>query len=340
MRERNHAFDLLCGLCIIRMVCLHVMDRCGHGDDAWWQTVMDWTFFFMSFFFFKAGYFNKSLSGDSLAYCRDKARRLLVPYLCCGLIGDAVYLAFLPFLVARFHHPVEPLSWDMLWTRSSFVGNIPCWFLFSFFSAYVAAHFIEKARHLHWAVLAFPFVSYWLYTLGNPLWMSLDNVFAGLYFFFLGRAWHRLMDVMGRRLTIGVSVLLLVLFAAGNVCWHGEYTMSYNTFEGHPLPTMLNITAALCGLAGLLIAAGTPRVPVVNYIGQHSMVYFISHYPMIYFYKFTHLCFGRSIWGRYDDALILLPAVFCICSWLVPYVESVPWLSGRWPKGGAAGKAA
>ena len=45
-----------------------------------------------------------------------------------------------------------------------------------------------------------------------------------------------------------------------------------------------------------------------------------------------HLCFGRSIYGRYDDVLILLPVIFLICAWLVPYIERVPWLSGRWPK--------
>ena len=61
------------------------------------------------------------------------------------------------------------------------------------------------------------------------------------------------------------------------------------------------------------------------------MVFFISHYPMIYFYKFMHLSYGRSIYGKVDDVLILLPVIFCLCAWLVPYIERVPWLSGRWP---------
>ena len=43
-----------------------------------------------------------------------------------------------------------------------------------------------------------------------------------------------------------------------------------------------------------------------------------------------HLSFGRSIYGRYDDVILLIPIVFIICTWLVPYVERVPWLSGRW----------
>ncbi len=332
MKQRNHAFDLLCGLCIIRMICLHIMQFCGRAQVDWWQEVMAWSFFFMCFFFFKAGYFNKSLAGNTRDYVRDKAKRLLIPYITCGLIGDAVYFAFLPTMLERYHRPIEPLSWPLVWERSSFFGNTPCWFLFSFFSAYVLLHLLAKRRGLMWVTLAFPLVSYALFRLGNPLWMSLNNVFMGVFFFVLGRLWHTAMDWMGARRTVWVSLGLLALFVAGNILWHGEYTMNTNKFEGNALGAVLNTMVVLCGLSGLLIAGGLPRVPVVSYIGEHSMVYFISHYPMLYFYKFTHLAFGRSIFGRWDDAIILIPVIFGLCSWLVPYVERVPWLSGRWPK--------
>jgi len=332
MKQRNHAFDLLCGICIIRMVTLHIMQMCGQGKEDWWVEVMSWSFFFMSFFFFKAGYFNKSLAGDSRTYCTDKAKRLLIPYFISGLIGDAVYFAFFPKLLQMYHNPIEPIKWSMIWTRSNFFGNTPCWFLFSFFSAYVLAHFIEKVKYLHWIILSFPFISYWMYTLGNPLWMSFNNVFIGIFFFSLGRVWRKAMERMGKKTTILVSSALIVFFVISNICWHGEYTMSSNSFKGNSVMAVVNTTAILCGLAGLLITVNTPRIPVVGFIGEHSMVYFISHYPMLYFYKFTHLCYGRSIWGRYDDVIILIPVIFGLCTWLVPFVERVPWLSGRWPK--------
>ena len=47
MRERNHTFDFLCGICIIRMICLHTITFCGHKGDEWWGEVMSWSFFFM-----------------------------------------------------------------------------------------------------------------------------------------------------------------------------------------------------------------------------------------------------------------------------------------------------
>ncbi len=332
MKSRNHAFDLLCGLCILRMVSLHVMTFCDFNHTPWWEEVMHWTYFFMSFFFFKAGYFNKGVQGDTLDYLKDRFRRLLVPYITTGLIGGAIYFAFLPFMLHRYHNPVEPLAWSHIWTTSSFYGNQPTWFLFSFFVAYIVVHLIEKVRGLHWVILIFPAISYGLFRLGNPLWLNLNNVAMGVFFFELGRVWHQLMRLMGRRRTVIVSALLCLLFVVGNAWFHDtSYAMSSNRFTGHPLVTVIDITFILCGLAGLLIALRIPRIPVISYIGEHSMVYFVGHYPILYIFKFTHLAFGRSLFHKPDEVLLLIPVIFIICTWLVPYIERTPWLSGRRP---------
>ncbi|MBQ8969053.1 MAG: acyltransferase [Bacteroidaceae bacterium] len=345
-KPRNHTFDFLCGICIIRMVSLHVMAMCGHADDEWWKEVMQWTYYFMSFFFFKAGYFNKTVSGPSRPYCEDKVKRLLIPYLTTGMIGGAIYFSFLPVMLNKYHNPIEPLEWSHIWKCGAFYGNNPTWFLISFFSAYIAIHFLEKGRHWLFrhsgamlqyysssVYFVFPFIGYWLYTLDNPVWLGLSNVFMGIFFFELGRAWRRILGARNRNTMVWISLFLIFFFVVSNAVFHDcSYTMSTNKFTGNPLITVLNITAILCGLSGLFISVSLPRVPIINFIGQHSMVFFVSHYPMLYYYKFVHLCFARSIFGRYDDVLILLPAVFMISAWLVPYVEHTPWLSGRWPK--------
>lgn len=126
------------------------------------------------------------------------------------------------------------------------------------------------------------------------------------------------------------SILLVAVAAAGNVLLPGKYTMSANSFEGDALMAIINATLALCGLSGILLSTHVRRVPWLCYIGEHSMVYFLLHYPMLYFYKFTLLSFGHSIYGHADAAIVLVPIIFSICSWLVPYVERLPWLSGRW----------
>lgn len=332
MRERNHAFDILCGICIIRMVSLHIMAFCGQEDQEWWGEVMRWSFFFMSFFFFKAGFFNKGTSsGTDMDYLRDRSKRLLVPYVTSGVIGLVVYFSFYFPLVDRYKKFVEPLEWSHIWMKSGFYGNSPIWFLFSFFVVYMMVRYIDKVKHLCWLTIFFPAISYWAYRTGNNVPMSLGNVFIACYFFYLGRLWQWAMCRFEVRRLMAASWLMVLLFVVLGFVAPGTYNMSQNIFTGNALMAVVRATLVLCGLSGVLLTARVPRIPWLCFIGEHSMVFFISHYPMLYFYKFTHLSFGRSIYGRVDDALILLPVVFCICSWLVPYVERIPWLSGRWP---------
>ena len=332
MKERNHAFDILCGICIVRMVTLHVMAFCGQEAQEWWVVVMRWSFFFMSFFFFKAGFFNKGTSsGTDMDYLKDRSKRLLVPYVTSGVIGLVVYFSFYFPLVDRYKKFVEPLEWSHIWMKSGFYGNSPIWFLFSFFVVYMMVRYIDKVKYLCWLTVFFPAISYWAYRTGNNVPMSLGNVFIACYFFYLGRLWQWAMCRFEVRRLMAASWLMVLLFVVLGFVAPGTYNMSQNIFTGNALMAVVRATLVLCGLSGVLLTARVPRIPWLCFIGEHSMVFFISHYPMLYFYKFTHLSFGRSIYGRVDDALILLPVVFCICSWLVPYVERVPWLSGRWP---------
>lgn len=328
MKERNHTFDLLCGLCILRMILLHTVGICGLRHEFWFGKLMAWTFFFMSFFFFKAGYFNKGVVGDFKAYFQDRVKRLLVPYLVWGLIGSLVFFGFI-YGVPRLNPMAERLHWDHVYTVSHFWGNPPVWFLFSFFTTYViigAVHALRWHKGFSLLVPVLPFVSYWLFKAGNPLWLSLSNVPMGLFFFCLGR-WYR-----RHPFPIVVPLLLILLFIVCNRYYHGEYDMSLNKWVQRPWGAGLGTQCALVGISGFLLRLPQKRVPVVNYIGEHSMVYFVLHYPLIHLYRFVRMSFGHTIRGHWDDCILLTLLVLCLCTWLVPYIERVPWLSGRWKK--------
>ncbi len=350
MTERNHAFDFLCGLCILRMMANHITGQCGFHDDGWWQGTLYWTYYFMSFFFFKAGYFNKTLSGPAdwtqperrargRRFCADKARRLLAPYAAWGLVGCAVFFGMQVFLIRRYHQPIGTVEWAHLWQSGGTFGNTPLWFLLSFFAAYVAMHFIERVRGLHWAVLLFPAASWALWRAGNPVWLELGNVPMGVFFFFLGRVWRWALARMRRRNTLLISAGLVAAFCAGNVVAHGEYDMSHNEWTGSPVAAVANTALVLCGMSGVLLSLRMGRVPLINFVGQHSMVYFVAHFPMLVLYRFVHLAFGRSIVRRWDDWILLMLIVPLLCTLLVPYVERVPWLSGRFGRKAAATEA-
>ena len=141
-----------------------------------------------------------------------------------------------------------------------------------------------------------------------------------------------MLDRLNRDRALVICTVLILAFIVLNIVWHGEYVMAANKFTGNPWAAFFNTMIILLGLSGLFIKLPLGHVPVISYIGQHSMVYFVLHYPIIEAYRFTHNCFGHSIYNHMDDFLMLPVIIFCICTWLVPYIESVPYLSGRFKK--------
>ena len=326
---RNHAFDILCGLCILRMVTLHVVCQTSLRQAEWWKPIMEWSFYLMSFFFFKAGYFNKGVQGNSRAYCLDKFRRLMIPYFSWAAISAAICLFFMLTFPGRFPGTEHSFHTFRIWIGGFTWGNSPLWFLPCFFTSYIMVHFIEKVRHLNLIILFFPLLSYWLFTLGNPLYLMMNNVFCGAFFFYLGKVWHRILGRTGDRTGLAVSMVLTAAFIVCNIYLHGEYEMRTNSFTGPFWQVMLNTVLALTGLSGILLTTHARRIPGICYIGEHSMVYYIGHYPLIMLYVFLSVLLEHNIKRSVPDMMIMTLLVFAICTLLVPFIESVFWLSGK-----------
>ena len=326
---RNHAFDILCGLCILRMVTLHVVCQTSLRQAEWWKPIMEWSFYLMSFFFFKAGYFNKGVQGNSRAYCRDKFRRLMIPYFSWAAISAAICLFFMLTFPGRFPGTEHSFHHFRIWIGGFTWGNSPLWFLPCFFTSYIMVHFIEKVKHLNLIILFFPLLSYWLFTHGNPLYLMMNNVFCGAFFFYLGKVWHRILGRTGDRTGLAVSMVLAAAFILCNIYLHGEYEMRTNSFTGPFWQVMLNTVLALTGLSGILLTTHVRRIPGICYIGEHSMVYYIGHYPLIMLYVFLSVLLEHNIKRSVPDMMIMTLLVFAICTLLVPFIESVFWLSGK-----------
>jgi len=336
---RNHAFDLLCGLCILRMVTLHVVCQTALRQADWWKLIMEWSFFLMSFFFFKAGYFNKGVQGDSRTYCWDKFRRLMIPYFSWAAISAGVCLFFMLAFPGKFPGTEQSFHNFRLLVGGFTWGNSPLWFLPCFFTAYIIVHFIEKVRHLHFVIILFPLISFWLYKQGNPLYFMMDNVFCGAFFFYFGKLWHKALNWTGDKKGLILSIALTVGFVLFNIYLHGEYEMRTNTFVGAFWRVMLNTMLALTGLSGILLTTNIRRVPGICYIGEHSMVYYIGHYPLIMCYVYISMLLSHNIKKSVPDMMIMTFLVFIICTILVPLVERVFWLSGKSPSRPLRGEA-
>ncbi len=181
-------------------------------------------------------------------------------------------------------------------------------------------------------IVSMPFISYIMAQMKNPLILSLNNVFMGIFFFYLGHYWHLLQKKVPNKYLILISLVLIAVFIAGNKMWHGEYDMSLNKWVQNPWGAGINTMCALVGISGLLLAIPMKRVPVIGFMGEHSMVFFVLHYIIIYIYKFVRAINHHSLSHHWDDFIILMVLILCICSWLVPLIEKYAFLSGRFKK--------
>ena len=93
------------------------------AEEEGWTIVMHWTFFFMSFFFFKAGYFNKTVDGNSWEFTKKKFRQLMIPYFVWGFIGCLVYFTFAWFILDPRNVMVKSVTLSHIWSTSGFA---PC----------------------------------------------------------------------------------------------------------------------------------------------------------------------------------------------------------------------
>lgn len=327
--QRNHAFDILCGLCILRMVTLHVVCQTALRQTDWWRAIMEWSFYLMSFFFFKAGYFNKGVQGDSRTYCWDKFRKLMIPYFSWAAISACICLFFMLAFPGKFPGTEQSFQHYNILVGGLTWGNGPLWFLPCFFTAYIIVHFIEKVRHLNLIILFFPLLSYWLFRQGNPLYFMMDNVFCGAFFFYLGKVWHIVLDKMGNRKGLMASIVLASAFVGVNIYLHGEYEMKTNTFTGPFWRVMVNTMLALTGLSGVLLTTHVRRLPGICYIGEHSMVYYIGHFPLIMCYVYLSILMEHNIKKSVPDMIVMTVLVIAVCTMLVPFIEKVFWLSGK-----------
>ena len=192
----------------------------------------------------------------------------MIPYFVWGLIGCIVYFTFAWFILDSKNTMVKSVTVSHIWSTSGFYGNGPCWFLFSFFVAYIAMHLFSKCPSvaipvthnrsfrikIHWIVFLFPFVSYLLYEQGNPLWLNLNNVFWGIFLFFLGRVWRVAIERLRPRKMIVLSSLMIVTFVILNIFDSSEYTMSSNEWEGNFPILFAKLILSSCGLSGLFLS--------------------------------------------------------------------------------------
>ena len=183
MKSRDNTIDSVAGVMIVYMVFTHVCQHFGLVQSTLYLSLERVLYFFMPWFFFKAGMFF-SLKDDK-EVVRASASRLLKPFIIYTLLGHAVYVivcAVKGNLALSVLFPVRQLV-----LNGSITGNLPLWFLLTLFICRILLNLIGKTKGRVLALCLLSLVAAFLMHLANfdhPYYLA--NTMTGLTFMCLG----------------------------------------------------------------------------------------------------------------------------------------------------------
>lgn len=183
MKSRDNTIDSVAGVMIVYMIFTHVCQHFGLAQSTLYLSLERVLYFFMPWFFFKAGMFF-SLKDDK-EVVRASASRLLKPFIIYTLLGHAVYVivcAVKGNLSLSVLFPVRQLV-----LNGSITGNLPLWFLLTLFICRILLNLIGKTKGRVLALCLLSLVAAFLMHLANfdhPYYLA--NTMTGLTFICLG----------------------------------------------------------------------------------------------------------------------------------------------------------
>lgn len=181
---RDRSIDIVSSIFIIQMVLFHIGQQAGLLDAAYYEVSIKVFACFMPWFFFKSGIFFKPQSNKETVI--KEAKRALVPFVVFSLIGHICYIFVLysKHDTNIIHYTLSPIK--QLLQGGSIAGNMPLWFLSSFFAVKVLFNAIYSWHKQFLLVLiaAIPYLLYITHT-ELPIYY-IANISAGIFFYGCG----------------------------------------------------------------------------------------------------------------------------------------------------------
>lgn len=308
MRTRVEYLDGLAGLLICYMMLNHIVLRSNIGisvDNVWLEPLQ----FFMFWFFYKSGMFYKPKTTKQLLI--SGGQKLIVPWLVFGMLGHIVNCISLA-IEGDFnwkHYLLSPFK-ELLFT-GGLEGNRPMWFLFTLFCTQLIFNFLHKREISSWLMVICGMVwSMSMYQLGynSPTYMV--NIPLAIAVYALGYLWK---DTQFSKLYVTISTV--VYFAVLLIC-PSHLIFAANTLNSGGI----YVFAIVFSIAGCVLFDNIfrylPHVTILQYIGRHSMVYYVSHWLLL------TLCLivFEKLWR---PNFMLVVAMCFSCLFMPPVIEKI-----------------
>lgn len=268
--ERDNTLDCACGILIIHMILGHIFQWSQLTATHFYRW-MNILYFFMPWFFFKAGIFYKKTPVKKVL--STGFRRLIVPFIALSLIGHAFLC--ISFVQEGGHtwqdFLISPIK-DILLLGST-TGNFPLWFLLSLFftkilysllntqipPTYITGTSCLSCLAIYWFHIQYP--------------NYLPNTVCDLFFFSTG---YQLRGLQYKRTLFFLSALIYI--STLNLTPSFVDMRSNSLLSGYYPIWLIGAIAGCITLNNICRSAKKHLLPILCTIGYHSILFYISHW--------------------------------------------------------------
>lgn len=313
---------------LLFMMHHHICGGCGLEEAAMHMIPYKLLYFYMAYFFFKAGIFyhpEKSLK----EVCISSAKRLLVPFAIFTAIG------YVWFGAQKMGFSLS--EWEYYWwpVRQVFAigrveGNGPLWFLLSLFLVRVI---FQTTKGKLWMQISLVMLCFIIAIIGNHYSIrprTISNLALGIFFYGLG---YLLRDLQYDK-RVGIACVCLFV---GTYIWMSIFgwhliDFSFNTTVVgiHPI-WMINCVSACVAVnyLGQYICIFIPRLYALPWLGKNSMAFLCVH-ALVYEALFTYWL-GTASLSSYTNMIIywIVIIVACTIMTIVFRNKYLSWIIGE-----------
>lgn len=325
MQSRIQHYDVICGIMLLFMMHHHICGACGLEESIIHMLPYKILYFYMAYFFFKAGVFyhpEKTIR----EVCISSARRLLVPFVLFTIIG---YIWFGAQSIGLSVTDLKYWWWPIrqIFAIGRVEGNGPLWFLLSLFLVRVI---FQATQNKRWAQISLVAVCILIAFLSNYFSLrprTISNVALGIIFYGAGVL---LRDIQYSKWVGGASVCIWIVsyIFMSLFGWH-LVDFSFNTTViGNHIVWLVNCVFA-CVAVNFIFRKIPPISGILSWLGRNSMTFLCVHaliYESLYTYCFSHLELSAYLQlGIYWSSII----VICTAMTFVFKNKYLSWMIGE-----------
>ena len=323
-RTRIPHYDALCGVMLLFMMHHHLCGMCGIEESAIHMLPYKFLYFYIAYFFFKAGVFFQPKKTIK-EVCIQSFKRLLIPYIVFGIIG---YIWFGANSLGLSAHEWKYWWWPIhqILAIGRVEGNGPLWFLLSLFFVRVIFQMTQNKR---WAQIVLIVCCVVVSFLGNYFSIrprTISNVAMGTVFYGLGAMLHDVQYIKWVGISsVCVWILSYILMGLGG--WQLiDFSFNTTVLGYHPI-WLFNCILACVSVD--YIFRNMPIARIFSWLGKNSMTFLCVH-ALVYEGLYTYWLSQANL-SPYSSLTIYWCMILFICGILtcVFKYKYIYWMIGE-----------